>query len=146
MSKNTISIVVLALIKEGDKYLLTLRRDSNPKMNNKWQVPGGGMEYGEGIYETLYREVMEELGVKVEVISLVPYIDTDIFIDRQMVFITYLCKLKNTSEIILNEEATEYRWFSLNELDNIEALHGCKEAIIAAENLCSPSPFLGYNV
>ena len=134
MSKNTISIVVLALIKEGDKYLLTLRRDSNPKMNNKWQVPGGGMEYGEGIYETLDREVMEELGVKVEVISLVPYIDTDIFIDRQMVFITYLCKLKNTSEIILNEEATEYRWFSLNELDNIEALHGCKEAIIVAEN------------
>ena len=132
---KTIHVVVLALIKDNNKYLLTLRKDTNPKMNNKWQIPGGSLEFGEKIYETLDREVMEELGVKVEVISPVPYIDTDIFTDRQIVFITYLCKLKDSAKIQLNEEATDYRWFSLEDLKNIKALHGCVEAVEAAEEL-----------
>ena len=132
---KTIHVVILALIRNKCKYLLTLRRDVNPKMNNKWQIPGGSLEFGEKIYETLDREVMEELGVKVEVISPVPYIDTDIFTDRQIVFITYLCKLKDSAKIQLNEEATDYRWFSLEDLKNIKALHGCIEAVEAAEEL-----------
>jgi len=132
---KTIHVVILALIKKNSKYLLTLRRDTNPKMNNKWQIPGGSLEFGERIFETLEREVKEELGVKVKVISPVPYIDTDIFTYRQIVFITYLCKLDGTTEITLNEEATDYRWFSLEDLKNIKALHGCVEAVEAAEEL-----------
>ena len=132
---KTIHVVILALIRNKKKYLLTLRHDANPKMNNKWQIPGGSLEFGEKIYETLDREVMEELGIKVEVISPVPYIDTDIFTTRQIVFITYLCKLVDDSEIILNEEATDYRWFSIKDLDKIEVLHGCKEAIFTAEKI-----------
>ncbi len=132
---KTIHVVILALIRKKNKYLLTLRKDTNPKMNNKWQIPGGGLEYGEQIYEALDREVMEELGIKVKVISAIPYIDTDIFDTRQIVFITYLCRLNGDSEIKLNEEATEYGWFTLKELDKVETLHGCKEAIMAAENM-----------
>ena len=132
---KTIHVVILALLRNKNKYLLTLRRDANPKMNNKWQIPGGSLEFGEKIYETLDREVMEELGVKVKVISPVPYIDTDIFATRQIVFITYLCMLNGAPRIRLNEEATEYRWFSLEDLKSVKTLHGCKEAIIAAEKI-----------
>jgi len=136
---KTIHVVVLALIKNHNKYLLTLRRDTNPQMNNKWQIPGGSLEFGEQVYEALEREVMEELGVKVEIVSLIPYVDTNIFTHHQIVFITYLCKLKGATEIKLNEEATDFRWFSLEDLKSIEALHGCKEAITAAEINSVPS-------
>src|SRR5437773_5294482 len=58
---------VSALIfNENQEVLLALRRDID-----WWNLPGGGMEIGETVTETLIREVLEETGLEVAVDDLV---------------------------------------------------------------------------
>lgn len=54
------NIRVSALITKDDKILLIHRFK---KGNEYWVVPGGGVEEGESIEQTLNREVMEETGL-----------------------------------------------------------------------------------
>lgn len=56
-----------AVVADGDgRILLARRRD-----NQLWTIPGGAMEPGEFIGQTAVREVKEETGIDVEVVSLV---------------------------------------------------------------------------
>ena len=72
--KKTI-IIVTALIKKDDKYLLTKRYDpKRPIVHETWQLVGGGLRFGESILECLHREVREETGHQIEVISILPFI------------------------------------------------------------------------
>lgn len=132
---KTINVVVLALIKKGDRYLFTLRSDGDSVLNGRWQIPGGGLEFGETVLDCLHREVREELGTKIFVTHPHPIIDSDVRDNWQGVFLTYLCKLNDGETITLNEEASEYKWFSFVELKKVNPLHGCVETVEAAEKL-----------
>ncbi len=134
MKKGFTQVVVLALIKNENKYLLTLRSDSKPSLNNKWQIPGGGLEFAETPEQTLHREVREELGTEIIVTHPYPFVDTEVRAHWQGLFITYLCKLKDEKhEIFLNEEATEYGWFSKEEMKLLDLLPGCIELVTLTE-------------
>jgi 8-oxo-dGTP pyrophosphatase MutT (NUDIX family) len=39
----------------------------DPKNPNKWEVPGGRMEFGESVEEHIKREVKEEVGLDIQV-------------------------------------------------------------------------------
>src|SRR3954471_6608454 len=49
-----------------EKILLTRRSD-----NGRWCLPGGQMESGESAAETCVREVVEETGLRVEIVKLI---------------------------------------------------------------------------
>ena len=138
MTKGFTQVVVLALIKKGNTYLLTLRNDPKPDMNNKWQIPGGGLEFAETPEETLHREVREELGTEVNITYSYPLVDTEVRGNWQGLFVTYICELKDENHaIFLNEEATEYGWYSINEMKKLELLPGCIELVEKAEAIKS---------
>lgn len=129
MKKGFTQVVVLAIIRHENKYLFTLRNDGDSEMNGKWQIPGGGLEFGETPEETLHREVHEELGTAVKIISG-PLVDTEVRGHWQGVFIAYLCELENLeSKITINEEATAYNWFSEDEMKSLDLLPGCIELV-----------------
>lgn len=129
-------IVVLALIKQNNTFLFSLRHDPGSDYHNKWQIPGGGLEFAETPEQTLHREVREELGVEVKNIKLVPFIDTKVRGNWQGIFISYVCELKDhTQQITLNEEASEYKWLTIQEIQNINTLPGCIELLTAAKDL-----------
>ncbi len=46
--------------------------DEGPKEGGRWELPGGGLDFGEDIHEALKREVEEEVGLKVINISEKP--------------------------------------------------------------------------
>jgi mutator protein MutT len=133
---NTFQPVMLALIRKGESYLLTLRVDDNSLFNGKWQIPGGALEFGETPEEGLRREVREELGIEIDIVKLIPFIDISVRGNWQGLFITYLCTLHDDlSEIFLNEEASEYRWLTRKEMEKLPLLKGCIELIDEAEKI-----------
>jgi len=59
-------VVSAAVIERGDAFLLT-RRANDAHLGGRWEFPGGKVEAGETLAETLVREMREELGCGVEV-------------------------------------------------------------------------------
>ena len=92
------------------EYLLLKRL---PERNGFWQPVTGGMEEGETREEALYREVMEETGVKniVAVIEGLYYFEfSDPTPNQEYV---YGVEVSPSEEIVLNgREHSEYRWCS----------------------------------
>ena len=57
----------------NNKVLLSQRNQpQTPYAHDKWQFPGGGMEFGEDPIETVKREVKEETGIDIELLSEKP--------------------------------------------------------------------------
>jgi len=78
-------VAVSALIFENGRVLLAHRRDIN-----WWNLPGGGMEAGETVDETLRREVYEETGLEVEIEQLVGVYSKP---QKQEVVFTFRCRV-----------------------------------------------------
>ncbi|MEZ4288892.1 MAG: (deoxy)nucleoside triphosphate pyrophosphohydrolase [Polyangiales bacterium] len=66
--------VVAALIERDGHYLITQRRET-AVLPLLWDFPGGRVEDGEHDADALAREVMERLGVKVEVRQLISFVN-----------------------------------------------------------------------
>jgi 8-oxo-dGTP diphosphatase len=58
--------VVAAVVRQGDRILITRRRDDADR-GGLWEFPGGKVERGEAEPDALAREIREELGCGVEV-------------------------------------------------------------------------------
>lgn len=57
----------VVLSKDGATFLAA-QRSYPPKLAGKWELPGGKSERGERPQNTLKRELMEELGIRVNVL------------------------------------------------------------------------------
>ncbi|MCX7996809.1 MAG: NUDIX hydrolase [Patescibacteria group bacterium] len=112
----TIQPVVLTVLLESGKILLTKRSEKHPEdaaFNNVWQIPGGGLEFAETPEQTAMREAREELGIEVQVDYVLPYIYTTVRGNWQGILLPYRCSRRfPEQEIVLNDESTEYRWVS----------------------------------
>ena len=100
-------IAVSALIFDGERILLALRRDID-----WWNLPGGGMEIGETVDEALCREVREETGLEIEVGQLVGVYSKP---QKQEVVLSFLCNMTG-GKLTATEEIRECRYFTLNNL------------------------------
>jgi len=106
-----------------EKVLLTKRAD-----NGLWCLPGGGVEPGESVEETIIREVWEETGLTVRVLRLTGvYSDPDwlvVYKDDtavQIVALNYEAEI-TTGEPGLSDETSDWGYFSLQEMDSLEML------------------------
>ncbi len=132
--KKGINVVVLGAIVKDDTFLLTKRihldPEDKPDFHNAWQLPGGGLEFGEEPETTLHRELKEEVGLDIKIIKMIPKIYTEIRGPWQGIFIVYLCHLKYPGQkITLNDEASDYSWLTLKQARKINCLPGTAETI-----------------
>jgi len=104
-----------ALIFSPEGKLFLMR---SHKWRNKYVVPGGHIELGEGIEDALRREVKEETGLDIydiEFICFQEFVYDDAFWEkRHFIFFDYACRA-NTTNARLNSEGQEYVWVSLEE-------------------------------
>ncbi|MBK8000567.1 MAG: (deoxy)nucleoside triphosphate pyrophosphohydrolase [Verrucomicrobia bacterium] len=69
-SSGKIIEVSAGLVFRGNKLLIT-ERPANGHLGGFWEFPGGKREPGESFEQALHRELMEELGIEVEIRRLI---------------------------------------------------------------------------
>jgi 8-oxo-dGTP diphosphatase len=98
--------VVAALIKEGNKVLLTQRWPGR-HLGLTWEFPGGKVEEGEGDVEALSRELREELGVEAEIGSCC-FETRHGYGSREVHLLIFRCKLTEGTPRALDVKAMEW--------------------------------------
>ena len=103
---------------EKGRVLLHLRSDSG-----NWSIPGGAMEPGESLAQTVVREVLEETGVQVRPVRIVgvysdpshvvAYGDGEV---RQEFSVCFACEPIGGAPSADSEESDDVRWVAREEL------------------------------
>ncbi len=119
---NGNKIIVHALIKIKDGYLVTKRSKNETTFPEYWDIPGGLAEFGELPRKALIRETKEEVGLDI-VPTRVIHEDSNLDKSKNLIFIrlVYLCELKSKIDniVLQEEEHSEYKFIkSLEELKN----------------------------
>ena len=107
------AVGALILNPEGKMFLM-----KSHKWHGQYVIPGGHIELGETIEEALKREVKEETNLDIYDIEFLIFqefiYDESFWKKDHYIFFDYLCRTDST-DVILNEEAEEYAWVSVDE-------------------------------
>lgn len=120
----------LILNKEG-KILLA----KGKKWGGKWTCFGGHIELGENLEKAILREVKEEAGVDVKIITKLRFEDSifekDFHKKKHFVFLDFLCQYDGQDEeIVTNEEyEKEFKWFSTEEALKLDMANGTRTIV-----------------
>jgi len=95
---------------EGDVLLLKTH-----KWSHRWGIPGGKIKRGETSEDALRREIMEETALSLESIRFVMVQDCveppEFMRSAHFLLLNYVARCESpTPEVILNDEAEEFRW------------------------------------
>ena len=116
------------IFNEKKEILFTERPLTDSFMPGYWELPGGGIEYGETPQESLTREIKEECNIDIEIIK--PIAANTYFIDElQRIEITFLCKAVNPEKIKLSTEHSDYKWLDTTETNSIKISDYVKKII-----------------
>ena len=118
-----------------EQVLLTRRSD-----NGRWCLPGGGMDPGESAAEACAREVLEETGLIVRVGRLVGvYTTPNLVVEYadgnriQPVAFSFGAEAIG-GELTLSDETTDYGYYSLDEMKQMDMMEHHLERIIDAHS------------
>lgn len=105
-------LVVAAVVHNREKNkVLLLQRDENPG-KGLWAFPGGHVERGDDLIETLKKEVKEETGLSVEVMEI---IDTFSSPEEGLIQLTYEA-IAPSEEVTINIESRKGCFFAFHEI------------------------------
>ena len=106
-----------------DRILMTQRED-----NNRWCLPGGGMDPGESAAEACVREVLEETGLEARVVRLVGvYTSPNIIIEypdgNKIQPVAFSFEVEMTGgELALSDETIAFGWYTVAEIESMDTL------------------------
>jgi ADP-ribose pyrophosphatase YjhB (NUDIX family) len=119
---NVIVPAASAVVANEERKILLQRR----KDNGMWSLPGGAMVIGESIAQTIIREVKEESGLEVTIVSLVgiysdprhviAYSDGEV---RQQFSICFACRTVG-GELVPGDETSEVGFFDPLQLERMD--------------------------
>jgi mutator protein MutT len=133
--RKLVTVVCACIRRKGGKEVLLSMRHAPgvPGLDGKWELPGGKVEFGETPEQALFREIREELGLKVKIMRLLPYLHTNLWeyehVLQQVVLACYECEQEERSEAVLSGDA---QWFYVDAIGSESTLPGTHEFISLA--------------
>jgi ADP-ribose pyrophosphatase YjhB (NUDIX family) len=123
-----------ALIIEQGRILL-VERGREP-LKGYWSLPGGAVETGEGLECAIRREVLEETGLEIEVLTLIEVferitIDDSGQAEYHFVLIDYLCRPIGGA-LCAADDASRAEWFTPDEIATLRITEGTPAVIAKA--------------
>jgi 8-oxo-dGTP diphosphatase len=118
--ENTIELIVRLIIKKDDKFLLC----KNLKEGHYF-LPGGHVEFGDTLEETIYKEMSEELALNKEDVSNISfnkYIENSYEHKEQKhceINMVFTAELKDGIEIKSRENHIDFEWIGESEISNV---------------------------
>lgn len=122
---TVLKVAVGVLIRDG--RLLACQRKRGFRHELKWEFPGGKVETGESIHQTLSRELREELGItniQLQQFSTI----TSSYPDDSRFSVTF-CRVSSFDGTPTNNAFETIRWVTPSELRGLDMLEGNKQFI-----------------
>lgn len=122
MTLNVISPVpvVRLIIPDPDGRVLILKRSNTGYAEGTWCLPGGKIDYGQTVEETVAKELMEETSLVCTFSRFLFYQDSLPLVQGKMHCINLYFECTVKGDIILNEESSEYISIGLEDMDKYD--------------------------
>jgi 8-oxo-dGTP diphosphatase len=125
--------VSAAIFRDG-KVLLVRRARSPSK--GVYSLPGGRVEFGEGLHTALHREVAEETALRIEIASLAAWREVLPTAEGSGHYVILSFAARWTAgEVSLNEELDDHQWLAPDALGDLKMTAGLPEVIQSAKHL-----------
>lgn len=121
-----VSIKALILDETGTKFLVILED------NGWWELPGGGLDWGESVEQCIKRELSEEMGLTVTLVNPYPsyYLIGKSMKDNMTLNLVFETKVKDLN-FKTSEECQEIKFIAPSEIESINAFRTVKELATA---------------
>ncbi|MGA1848740.1 MAG: (deoxy)nucleoside triphosphate pyrophosphohydrolase [Thermoplasmatota archaeon] len=91
-------LVTAALIKRDDRILVAQRLPDSLFEPDRWEFPGGKVDFGEHPEKAMRRELLEEIGIEIEVgelYDLASHVYDRNGMQRHVVILFYRCRIRS---------------------------------------------------
>lgn len=122
MESNDKKIILAgkAIVYDEDGKILTIRRSATAgRRALTWDLPGGNLEFGEKLEDSILREIEEETGIEVEKLSILGTAEGFDSLSAFRVTIGYTAKSKTTN-VVLSYEHDDYKWVTKEEFFKLD--------------------------
>ncbi|MTI65402.1 MAG: NUDIX domain-containing protein [Firmicutes bacterium] len=122
-------ILTKALVIKDNRLLFLKRSDESKFAKGLWDIPGGKLEFGETLEDSLSREIFEETKIETDVKeNLAVSTGINLKDKKQYVSIIYTAEYISGS-IKLDLEHSDYKWLTIEEAQNYNLVYYVKEAL-----------------
>jgi 8-oxo-dGTP diphosphatase len=117
-------IVGVGVVVLGPDGVLLIRR-AKPPRQGQWSLPGGAQKLGEAVFQAARREVLEETGLKVDILGLVDVVDSILPDDAGKVRYHYtlvdvVAVASGPGIPIAGSDADEAAWMALDDISGLD--------------------------
>ena len=127
--KHIVAITAIIKNQEGNKFLIVKRSVNEIAFPGKWAFPGGKVEKGQTILETLRREILEEVDLEIE--DYKKYLKDYTFVrpdGHNVVGLSYFVRAKS-ERVRLSKDLEDFRWITPEELKDFDCIQGMEEEV-----------------
>lgn len=120
---------VRAFIKNENGQILLLKRSASDSFAGLWCLPGGKVDVGLTVTQTVNKEIWEETGLYCTETNFLFFLDSlpSAGIDQHYIVFYYECKTEGI--ITLNCESEKFEWVSRNNMTNYPIAFGNENGI-----------------
>jgi 8-oxo-dGTP diphosphatase len=130
--------ICMMRIKQGVRILIAKRLNTRDLYPGKWESGGGQVKPGENFEEAIKRQMREEFGIEVKILTIIATYEilTPKLPQKKIPGLKFLCTPANdkiAEGIKINpKEFSEHKWITEYEIDQFDFIRGVKKDILKA--------------